>query len=177
MPTVTLIPTSTTSQTGWPSSNIHTILDDNTNTVTQNASTCNFTGPMEDLDSSLSGATINSVKVTFTAQRGGKGDNACVVALIDNAGSNVVSETLNYNDVSNPQTLETSAVTTQADGSTALTFSYINGCSLHIHPNIAAITANHLFATVDYTAGVTIARNIVTLSSGNIIINNGTITI
>ena len=175
MPTVTLIPTSTVSETGWASSNIHTILDDDSNSVAQNNITVNFTGDVEDLDSSLSGATINSVKVTFKAQRGSKGNTTSVVALRDSGGSDVVSETLSYTDASNPESLETSAVTTQSDGSTPLTFSYINGCRLFINPASTGITAFHLFATVDYTTGA-ISKPI-TITSGKILLTSGLITI
>ena len=100
MPTVTLIPTSTTSEAGWASSNIHTILDDDSSTVAQNASTCNWNGNIEDLDSSLSGATINSVKVTFKAARTNKGNTTADILLRDDSGSNIIAETLSYTDAS-----------------------------------------------------------------------------
>ena len=176
MPTVTLIPTSTVSQTGWASSNIHTILDDDSNSVAQNNITVNFTGDVEDLDSSLSGATINSVKVTFKAARTNKGNTTAAILLRDDSGSNIISETLSYTDASNPESLETSAVTTQADGSTALTFSYINDISLlRITPATTGIVAHHLFVTVDYTGGI--LNKPITITSGKISLTSGLITI
>ena len=179
MATVTLIPTSTTSETGWASSNIHTILDDDSSTVAQNNNTCNWNGNIEDLDSSLSGATINSVKVTFKAARTNKGNTTADILLRDDSGSNIIAETLSYTDASfNPESLETSAVTTQADGSTALTFSYINDISLlRITPATTGITAHHLFVTVDYTAAVPVTDFPVSLTSGKISLTSGRISI
>ena len=178
MPTAILIPSDTDSEQGWSSSNIHSVLDDQTNTATQNNINCDWTGDMTDLDGSLSGETINSVKLTLKAQRGAKGNATVDVKLIDGpSGNTVINQTLTYDDASSEQTLETSAATTQHDGSTALTFSYLNACKLAIDPDGTGITVNQLFATVDYGAAVVIAPNIVTLSSGNITINNGTITL
>ena len=47
----------------------------------------------------------------------------------------------------------TSARTTQQDGSSALTFAYINNCSVKIVPNTQGITLYELFVIVDYTLG------------------------
>ena len=176
MPTVTLVPTATHAETGWASSNIHTILDDDSNSVAQTNSTCNFTGIVEDLDSSLSGATINSVKVTFKAQRGAKGNTTATVRLIDSGAGNAISEILSYTDASNPESLETSAVTTQSDGSTALTFSYINDAILRLTPASTGITAYHLFVTVDYTP-VAATDFPINLTSGKISLTSGLISI
>jgi hypothetical protein len=177
MATVTLVPTSTTSEAGWASSNIHTILDDDSSTVAQNSAVCDWQGVPEDLDSSLSGATINSVKVTFKAQRGGKGNTTAGITYRTTAGDNIIIETLSYTDASNPESLETATVTTQHDGATALTFSYINDTVLRITPASTGITAHHLFITVDYTAAAAVTDFPVSLTSGKISLTSGRISI
>ena len=48
-------------------------------------------------------------------------------------------------------TQTTTARTTQQDGSSALTYTYINNCSVKIDPNTQGITLYELFVTVDYT--------------------------
>ena len=48
-------------------------------------------------------------------------------------------------------TQTTTARTTQQDGSSALTYAYINNCSVKIDPNAQGITLYELFVTVDYT--------------------------
>ena len=41
--------------------------------------------------------------------------------------------------------------TTQQDGSSALTYAYVNNCSIKIVPNTQGITLYELYITVDYT--------------------------
>jgi len=52
MPTATLIPSDTDSQQGWDTSDINLVLDDQTNTATQNSFNCDWTGDMTDLNRS-----------------------------------------------------------------------------------------------------------------------------
>ena len=82
MPVVIIRPNATTSETGWASSNIHTIIGDNdaTTTVDQTSTTCNFTGTLDDLDASLSDATINSMTISLRAVAGRTGTSICTLA-------------------------------------------------------------------------------------------------
>tara|TARA_A100000172_G_scaffold79971_1_gene68289 strand:- start:283 stop:843 length:561 start_codon:yes stop_codon:yes gene_type:complete len=152
MPTAIIRPTSTTSQTGWPSSNIHTIIGDNDEGtgVTQNSTTCNFTGVLADLDSSLESATINSFTISLTGQAGRAGASTVQMSLVHAEDDAFAEENESFTGTSSTQT--TSATTKQQDGESALTWGYINDCSVKIEPNNQGITAYELFVTVDYTA-------------------------
>jgi hypothetical protein len=155
MPTAIIRPTSTTSQAGWASSNIHTIIgDNNTSTgVAQSSVTCNFTGVLADLDSGLSGATINSFTISLNGKAGRAGASTVDMSLVHSSDGVFATETESFTGSQNTQT--TSARTTQQDGSSALTFAYINNCSVKIEPNTQGTTAYELFVTVDYTAAAT----------------------
>tara|TARA_R110002020_G_scaffold155958_3_gene337420 strand:+ start:166 stop:726 length:561 start_codon:yes stop_codon:yes gene_type:complete len=152
MPTAIIRPTSTTSQTGWASSNIHTIIGDNNaaTSVAQNSTTCNFTGVLADLDSSLSGATINSFTISLTGKAGRAGAATVQMSLVHTEDGAFLEENESFTSSTSTQT--TSARTTQQDGSSALTFTYINDCSVKIEPNNQGVTAFELLVTVDYTA-------------------------
>ena len=65
MATVVLRPTSTTSQPGWTADPYPNSADNNNATsVEQNNTTCNWTAVLADLDSGLSGATINNFTIS-----------------------------------------------------------------------------------------------------------------
>ena len=169
MPTVILRPDSTTSQTGWASSNIHTIINDNnTGTgVAQNNVTCDFTGTLDDLDGSLSGATINSFTISAIAKAGRTGATSAAMSLIHSTDGSFAVETENWGGSTTTQT--TTARTTQQDGSSALTFAYINNCSVKIDPGTAGMTLYELFVTVDYTAAASgYSHDIMGLAAANI---------
>tara|TARA_R100001443_G_scaffold112311_1_gene125764 strand:+ start:319 stop:867 length:549 start_codon:yes stop_codon:yes gene_type:complete len=150
MPTVVLRPDSTTSQAGWDTSNIHTVIGDNDTgtSATQNSTTCNFTGTLEDLDASLSSATINSFTITLIGEPGRTGASTVVMSVIHSSDGEVFNESETFGAGTTAQT--TSARTTQQDGSSALTFAYIKNLSVKIVPNVQGITAKELFITVDY---------------------------
>ena len=152
MPTAIIRPTSTTSQTGWSVSNIHTVLSDenDSTSATQNSVTCNFTGVLADLDSGLSGATINSFTISLLGGAGRGGASTVAMSLIHSSDGAFAAENESFTGSKSTQT--TSARTTQQDGSSALTFAYINNCSVKIDPNTQGIQAFELFVTVDYTA-------------------------
>lgn len=174
MPTAIIRPTSTTSQTGWPSSNIHTIIGDNdaATSVTQNSTTCNFTGVLADLDSGLSGATINSFTISLTGQAGRAGAATVQMSLVHAEDGVFLEENESFTGSASTQT--TSARTTQQDGSSALTFTYINDCSVKIEPNNQGVTAFELFVTVDYTAAPSgYGNNVSGVASANIAKING----
>ena len=151
MPTVILRPDSSTSQTGWPSADISTTINDNNTStgVTQNSFNCNFTGTLDDLDGSLSGATINSFTISANAEAGRTGATSASLSLVHATDGIFATEIENWTSTQNTQT--TTAFTTQQDGSSALTFAYINDCSVNIIPASNGITLYELFVTVDYT--------------------------
>tara|TARA_R100000908_G_scaffold49067_1_gene24566 strand:+ start:596 stop:1156 length:561 start_codon:yes stop_codon:yes gene_type:complete len=169
MPTAIIRPTSTTSQAGWASSNIHTIIGDNNaaTSVTQNSTTCNFTGVLADLDSSLSGATINSFTISLTGKAGRAGAATVQMSLVHTEDGAFLEENESFTSSTSTQT--TSARTTQQDGSSALTFTYINDCSVKIEPNNQGVTAFELLVTVDYTAAPSgYGNNVNSVASANI---------
>ena len=151
MATIVLRPDNTTSETGWDSSTIHDIIGDNDTgtSTTQNQSTCNFTGRLENLTATLSSATINSVTISLTASPGRRGTATAVLSLVHPSDGAFIAETESYSSGTTTET--TTARTTQQDGSSALTFAYINDCEVKIAPDGQGITAIELFVTVDYT--------------------------
>ncbi len=150
MATVVLRPTSTTLQTGWNTDPYPNAADNNTSTsVVQNNITCNWTAVLGDLDSSLSGATINSFTISANGKAGRAGASTCALMLVHSSDGAFASENESWSTSQTTQT--TSARTTQQDGSSALTYAYINNCSVKIDPNSQGITLYELFVTVDYT--------------------------
>jgi hypothetical protein len=150
MATVVLRPTSTTSQTGWTANPYPNAADDNTATsVTQNNVTCNWTAVLADLDSGLSGATINSFTISANAKAGRAGASTCELSLIHDSDGAFAAENESWTGSQTTQT--TTARTTQQDGSSALTYAYINNCSVKIDPNTQGIQLYELYVTVDYT--------------------------
>ena len=150
MATVRLRPSSTTSQTGWNTDPYPNAADDNTSTsVVQNNVTCNWTAVLADLDSGLSGATINSFTISANGKAGRAGASTCALMLVHSSDGAFASENESWSTSQTTQT--TSARTTQQDGSSALTYAYINNCSVKIDPNSQGITLYELFVTIDYT--------------------------
>ena len=167
MPTVILRPSSTTSQTGWAADPILTAADNNTATgVAQNNVTCNWTAVLEDLDSGLSGATINSFTISANGKAGRAGACNAVMSLIHSSDGLFAAETEAWTGTQNTQT--TSARTTQQDGSSALTYAYINNCSVKIDPNFQGITLYELFVTMDYTVASGYSNKVNSVASANI---------
>ena len=168
MATTIIRPTSTTSQAGWAVSNIHTIIGDNDGAtgVAQNNTTCNFTGVLADLDSGLSGATINNFTISLLAAAGRAGASTVEMSLVHSSDGAFAAENESFTGSKSTQT--TSARTTQQDGSSALTFAYINNCSVKIEPNTQGTTAFELFVTVDYTAASGYGNTVNGVASANI---------
>ena len=169
MPTVVLRPTSTTSATGWPSNPIVAASDDDeTTSIIQNQVSCDWTAVLEDLDSGLSGATINSFTISAIAKGGRAGAASADLSLLHSTDGIFATETESWGGSKTTQT--TSSRTTQQDGSSALTFAYINNCSVKIDPNNQGITLFELFVTIDYTAaaaGATV-HSVNTVAEANI---------
>tara|TARA_B100001059_G_scaffold86969_1_gene85162 strand:+ start:2714 stop:3268 length:555 start_codon:yes stop_codon:yes gene_type:complete len=175
MATVIIRPSSTTSQTGWAADPINTAADNNTSTgVAQNNTTCDWTAVLADLDAGLSSATINSFTISANAKAGRAGACVAVMSLIHNTDGIFVSEHKNWTGTQSTQT--TSAINKQQDGSSALTFSYINNCSVKIDPNTQGITLYELFVTVDYTLPIGYGNDIMGVATANIGKVNGVAT-
>ena len=152
MATTILRPTSTTSYTGFNANPLPAIGDNNGATsVSQNNVTCNALMVLEDLDSSLSGATINSFTISMSANAGRAGACSVEMALVHSVDGVFAGETESWTGTVSTQT--TTARTTQQDGSSALTYAYINNCSVKIVPNTQGVNPYDLWVTVDYTEG------------------------
>tara|TARA_R100000808_G_scaffold10659_1_gene28174 strand:- start:11822 stop:12373 length:552 start_codon:yes stop_codon:yes gene_type:complete len=174
MPTVIIRPSSTTSQTGWVADPIGTAADNNTSTgVVQNNSTCNWTAVLADLDSGLSGATINSFTISANAKAGRAGACNAWLSLVHNSDGAFAAEVEAWTGTQGTRT--TTARTTQQDGSSALTYAYINDCSVKIDPNNQGMTLYELFVTVDYTPGG-YGNDVIGVASANIGKVNGVAT-
>ena len=150
MATVILRPSSIGgSTTGWNSTTLSDINDNNDATSwTQNNITCFYHGALDDLDSSLSGATINNFTITLLAAAGRAGASTVEMSLVHSSDGAFAAENESFTGSKSTQT--TSARTTQQDGSSALTFAYINNCSVKIEPNNQGTTVKEVYVTVTY---------------------------
>jgi hypothetical protein len=72
------------------------------------------------------------------------------MSLIHSSDGEFAVEHENWTGTGTTET--TTAVNKQQDGSSALTYAYINNCSVKIDPNTQGITLYELYVTVDYTA-------------------------
>ena len=154
MATVVLRPTSVISSTGWDTSTdviANSFDEDNATYTRQNNTTWNAHYILGELDSGLSGATINSYTISAYAKGGRAGAFSADLHLIDDSDQNVASpETESWTGTLSTQT--TTADTTKSDGSSALTYAYINGCTLYFDPNNQGAFLYEIYVTVDYTA-------------------------
>ena len=154
MATYTLVPTSVSSSTGWDTSTnfIAKAIDtDNSTYALQNNTTCNATFSF----GSLPIEVLTSRNVSFTisayAKAGRTGASTAALKLVDSTGADVAAaESESWTGTLSTQT--TTSVTTKADGS-ALTTTYIGGCTLNIVPNSAGIYLYEIYVTITYTAG------------------------
>ena len=175
MATVILRPTSTTSYTGFNTNPYPPAADNNPGTsATQNNITCNWTAVLEDLDSSLSGATINSFAISAVASAGRAGACQASLMLVHSTDGAFASELESWTSSTTTQT--TTARTTQQDGSSALTYAYINNCIVKIDPNAQGITLYELLVTVDYTAATGYGNIVNGVAAANIGKVNGVAT-
>ena len=154
MATVILRPSSIgASTTGWSGTlSVSDINDaDDATKWTQNSATCYYHGALDDLDSSLSGATINSFTISGRAAGGKRGASDAQMSLIHSTDGIFATETENFPNTG-ITTRTTTSRTTQQDGSSALTYAYINACEVVFNPDPAGITLFDVWVTVDYTA-------------------------
>ena len=175
MATVILRPTDTTTEAGWDTSEMHQVLGDNDEGTggTQNNTTCHFQGALADLDENLYGATINNFNISLRGNAGRAGTAEVAISLVHESDGAFASETETFGALAITHT--TTNFTTQQDGSSNLTYDYINNCSVKIIPNDQGITAYELYVTVEYTLGDR-GGNIV-LKSGKIQLTSGKITL
>ena len=153
--------------TGWHSGTLSYINDANDSTSwVQNNSTCLFRGGLDNLDSSLGGATINSFTISGRGVAGRAGSSSAVMSLIHSSDGAFAAETENYSGSNSTET--TTAKTTQQDGSSALTFAYINNCEVSFDPDGAGTTLLDLWVTVDYTAAAGYANTVNGVAPANI---------
>ena len=153
MATVILRPSSIgASTTGWSGTlSVSDINDaDDATSWVQDTAIAYYHGNLDDLDSSLSGATINSFTISGRAAGGKRGAADVQMSLSHSTDGIFATETENFPNTG-ITTRTTTSRTTQQDGSSALTYAYINDCSVKIAPNTQGITLYELFVTVDYT--------------------------
>ena len=154
MATVILRPSSIgASTTGWALSPAVSEINDNDDSTywMQNHAICYYHGALDDLDSSLSGATINSFTISGRAAGGKRGASDAQMSLIHSTDGIFATETENFPNTG-ITTRTTTSRTTQQDGSSALTYAYINACEVVFNPDPAGITLYDVWVTVDYTA-------------------------
>jgi len=177
MATTIIRPFSTIAQTGWDTSNIHTVIGDTnlTTSVVQNDSVCNFTGTLSNIDESLNIFSIQNFTISLVGEAGRAGTSVVLVHLIDSGGGLYTPQGLNFSGLTTTQT--TSFISQQQDGSSALTESYLNGCAIAIAPDESGTTVYELFVTVNCTLSTTSLNAPINLTSGKIELTQGNITI
>ena len=177
MPTQILRPNATTSQTGMtPSSNIHTVINDNDDSTTayQSSATANYTVTFDDT-SGLSGATIEKFVFSFRGVQDRRPSQTVTVTITDGAGQSYANFTLGGSGfTSTITTYDSSDFTNSTDGVTKFNASYIDGLSVLITPSSGGHRVIEEFITVHYTVAT---AGIVTLTSGTTVLTNGTITL
>ena len=177
MPTQILRPNATTSQTGMtPSSNIHTVINDNDDSTTayQSSATANYTVTFDDT-SGLSGATIEKFVFSFRGVQDRRPSQTVTVTITDGAGQSYANFTLGGSGfTSTITTYDSSDFTNSTDGVTKFNASYIDGLSVLITPSRGGHRVIEEFITVHYTVAT---AGIVTLTSGTTVLTNGTITL
>ena len=185
MPTVDLLPNADVSNNpAWTigtGSDVYAVLDDDdSGHVTTDSSDIEGTAAgkvcevrFEDLDASLSDATINSVKLTVKHNNRGRGITYQIYARWLPHGSTSPYYTTVINGFGNASWQTATQTETTSDGSNAWTFEQVNALNLNLSLN--AITGGttgitYVYYTVDYTPS---AIPIVKLLGGKTIIKGG----
>ena len=155
MPTQILRPDATTSQTGMnPSSNIHTVINDNDDATSafQSSATANYTCTFDNT-SGLGSATIEKFVFSFRAKQDRRAGATVTAQLQGTSGaySNFVLGGSGF--TTTLTTYESSEFTTQSDGSTALNASMLDTLRVLITPNNAGHKVMDMFITVTYSTG------------------------
>ena len=156
MPTQILRPDNTTSQTGMsPASNIHRVIfdDDDATFAQQTNSSANYTVTLDDT-SGLGSATIEKFVLSFRAAQDRRPGQTVVATITDGAGHSYSGITFGGSGFTGTiTTYNSSDITTQRDGSTALDANYLDGLSVLITPSSGGHKAMDMFVTITYSTG------------------------
>jgi len=163
MPTVTIRPNGVESSAGFDVSGatlVSRVNDNDTGTIaTQISTTCEATFTLAN-DSSYSGATINSIRLSVTGRTAGKASSCQATCKIVNASDTDLQAT----DHTFGTTLS------QEDGAeytTSLTPTIVDGLKIVIDPDSAGMVLAEVFLVVNYTAtAVTTTTPFIGLRSG-----------
>ena len=156
MPTQIIRPNATNSQAGMnPSSNIHTVINDNRDASFANQSAASAVYKLEFGNTSgLGSATIEKFVFSFRAMQDRRPGATVVVTLQDGAGQAYSNFTLGGSGFDGTKTTyDSSDFTTQQDGSTALDASYLDGLEVIINPSSQGHRVFDMFVTVTYSTG------------------------
>ena len=175
MPTEIIRPDSTTSETGWDTPNIHTVIGDGdaATEAEQTSTTCNATVTLGN-PSFADSSTINSITSTFRGVAGRTGNNTVQITYSHSTDGAFGGET---KTVTTDANYNYSAVTTQQDGSSALTFEYVKNLSLIIVPGTSGVTAKDVFVTVDYTLATLASADPYDNTVNNLHITSGNVSV
>ena len=173
MATVTIRPDGVESSTGFDVSGatlVSRINDEDDGTIaTQTSVTCEATFTLAN-DSSYSGATINSIRLSVTGRTAGKASSCQATCKI-----------LNASDTDLQSTTHTFGTTlSQEDGAaytTSLTPTIVDGLKIVIDPDTAGLSIAEVFLVVNYTAAAAATTPFVGMKSGKYKIINGKIRI
>jgi len=156
MPTQIIRPNATNSQAGMnPSSNIHTVINDNRDASFANQSAASAVYKLEFGNTSgLGSATIEKFVLTFRGSQDRRPGATVVVTLRDGAGQAYSNFTLGGSGFTSTITsYDSSDITTQRDGSTALDASYLDGLNVIITPSPQGHKVMDVFVTITYSTG------------------------
>jgi len=173
MATVTIRPDEVESSTGFDVSGatlVSRINDEDDGTIaTQTSVTCEATFTLAN-DSSYSGATINSIRLSVTGRTAGKASSCQATCKI-----------LNASDTDLQSTTHTFGTTlSQEDGAaytTSLTPTIVDGLQITIDPDTAGMIIAEVFLVVNYTAAAAATTPFVGMKSGKYKIVSGKIKI
>jgi len=156
MPTQIIRPDGTNAQSGMnPASNIHGKLNDNDdNTFAfQNNTSAIYKLALADT-SGLGSATIEKFVLSFRGAQDRRPGATVVAVLIDAAGQVYSDITFGGSGFTGTTTTyDSSDITTQQDGSTALDASYLDGLNVNITPSADGHKVFEVFVTITYSEG------------------------
>ena len=153
MPTVTIRPDGVESSAGFDVSGatlVSRVNDGDTGTIaTQINTTCEATFTLAN-DSSYSGATINSIRLSVTGRTAGKASECTATCKILNASDTDLQTT--------DHTFSTSTTTQiSAEYTTSLTSTIVDGLKIVIDPDAAGMILAEVYLIVNYSAAAAVA--------------------
>ena len=155
MPTQIIRPNSTISQAGMnPASNIHTVINDNDDSTFAFQNSINAVYKLEfDNTSGLGSATIEKFVISFRASQDRRPGATVVVTPRDGSAQAYSDITFGGSGFTSTTTYNSSDITTQQDGSTALNASYLDGFNVIITPSNDGHKVFEVFVTITYSEG------------------------